>query len=121
MRRGSSGTTGSWDCSTKSPMGDSASGNGIPTVDADGHVLEPRDVWIRYLEPGLRDRAIRIEKDAEGVEVLLVDGQPHLGLRGRLGALGGIGMDAAELMTAGRRSYEDGCPAGGYDPAARLR
>jgi predicted TIM-barrel fold metal-dependent hydrolase len=93
----------------------------VVTVDADGHVLEPRDTWSRYLEPSLRDRAIRIERDEEGVEVLLVDGRPHLGLRGRLGALGGIGMDSADLMTVGQRSYEDGCPPGGYDPAARLR
>ncbi len=92
----------------------------ILTVDADGHVLEPRDTWQKYIEPGLRDRAIRIEKDDEGVEVLLVDGKPHLALRGRLGALGGIGMDSEDLMTVGQRSYEDGCPAGGYDPSARL-
>lgn len=90
------------------------------TVDADGHVLEPRDIWQKYLEPKLRDRAIRIEKDDEGVEVLLVDGLPHLALRGRLGALGGIGMDSKDLMTVGKRSYEDGCPLGGYDPSARL-
>lgn len=89
-------------------------------VDADAHVLEPRDTWQKYLEPNLRDRAIRIEKDAEGVEVLLVDGEPHMALRGRLGALGGIGMDSKDLMTVGQRSYEDGCPLGGYDPAARL-
>ena len=25
------------------------------TVDADAHVLEPRDVWQRYLEPELRE------------------------------------------------------------------
>jgi uncharacterized protein len=93
----------------------------LVTVDADGHVLEPRDVWLRYLEPNLRDRAIRIERDAEGVEDLLVDGRPHAALHGRLGALGGIGMDSADLMTAGQRSYEDGCPAGGYEPQARLR
>jgi predicted TIM-barrel fold metal-dependent hydrolase len=93
----------------------------LVTVDADGHVLEPRDTWQRYLEPDLRDRAIRIERDADGVEVLLVDGRSHLGLRGRLGALGGIGMDSADLMTVGQRSYEDGCPPGGYDPQARLR
>ena len=92
----------------------------VVTVDADGHVLEPRDTWQRYLEPGLRERAIRIERDHEGIEVLLVDGRPHLGLRGRLGALGGIGMDSADLMTVGQRSYEDGCPPGGYDPHARL-
>lgn len=90
-------------------------------VDADGHVLEPRDTWQRYLEPGFRDRAIRIERDGDGVEVLLVDGRPHRALRGRLGALGGIGMESADLMTVGQRSYEDGCPPGGYDPHARLR
>jgi predicted TIM-barrel fold metal-dependent hydrolase len=90
------------------------------TVDADGHVLEPRDVWQRYLEPKYRDDAIRIERDAEGVECLLVENKVHPALRGTLGALGGIEMDSTDLMTVGSRSYEDGCPPGGYDPAARL-
>jgi predicted TIM-barrel fold metal-dependent hydrolase len=93
----------------------------VVTVDADGHVLEPRDVWQRYLEPSLRERAIRIERGADGVEDLLVDGRSHVALRGRLGALGGIGMDSEDLMTLGQRSYEDGCPPGGYDPGARLK
>ena len=93
----------------------------VVTVDADGHVLEPRDVWQRYLEPDLRERAIRIERDADGVEALFVDGRSHMALRGRLGALGGIGMDSEDLMTVGQRSYEDGCPKGGYDPSARLK
>jgi predicted TIM-barrel fold metal-dependent hydrolase len=92
----------------------------VVTVDADGHVLEPRDVWQRYLEPNLRERAIRIARDEEGVEALFVDGRSHAALRGRLGALGGIGMDSKDLMTVGQRSYEDGCPKGGYDPRARL-
>jgi len=26
-------------------------------VDADAHVLEPPDLWERYMDPGLRDRA----------------------------------------------------------------
>ncbi len=94
--------------------------SGLITVDADGHVLEPRNTWIDYIEPKLRDRAIRIEEDDEGVEVLLVDGRSHPALRGRLGALGGIEMDSEALLTVGQRSYEDGCPPGGYDPAARL-
>ncbi len=97
-----------------------ATANDVVTVDADGHVLEPRDTWLNYIEPDLRDRAIRIEKDDEGVEVLLVENRPHMALRGRLGALGGIEMDSTDLMTVGERSYEDGCPPGGYDPAARL-
>src|SRR5258706_9467714 len=90
------------------------------TVDADGHVLEPRDTWQKYLEPKHRADAIRIEKDAEGVECLLVENKVHPALRGTLGALGGIEMDSTDLMTVGSRSYEDGCPPGGYDPAARL-
>jgi predicted TIM-barrel fold metal-dependent hydrolase len=94
--------------------------NDAPTVDADGHVLEPRDTWQKYLEPEFRRDAIRIEKDAEGVEVLLVENKVHPALRGTLGALGGIEMDSTDLMTVGARSYEDGCPPGGYDPAARL-
>src|SRR5262249_55700682 len=102
-------------------MAQSPSSKEPPVVDADGHVLEPRDVWQRYMEPALRERAIRIERDAEGIEVLLVDGRPHLGLRGRLGALGGIGMDSEDLMTVGQRSYADGCPPGGYDPHAPMR
>ena len=37
------------------------------TVDADGHVLEPRDTWQKYLEPKYRADAIRIEKDGRWV------------------------------------------------------
>ena len=90
------------------------------TVDADGHVLEPRDTWQKYMEAGLREHAIRIERDDEGLEVLLVENRPHPSLRGTLGALGGIEMDSKDLMTPGARSYEDGCPRGGYDPATLL-
>ena len=47
-----------------------------PVVDSDGHVLEPADTWEKYLEPAYRDRAIRIDRDEHGYEVLLIDGQP---------------------------------------------
>ena len=90
-------------------------------VDADGHVLEPADTWIKYLEPAHRDRAIRIARDDLGYEVLLVDGRPLKTLRGQLGALGGIEMDTRELLTRGQVSYAEGSPPGGYDPLARLR
>ena len=32
-------------------------------VYADGHILEPPDLWETYLEPKYRDRAIRIVLD----------------------------------------------------------
>ena len=37
-------------------------------VDADGHILEPPDLWERYLEPKYRDRALRIVADERGLE-----------------------------------------------------
>ena len=90
-------------------------------IDADGHVLEPADTWLKYLDPSFRDRAIRIARDEQGYEVLLIDGQPLKTLRGQLGALGGINMDTAKLLTRGEISYAEGSPPGSYDPVARLR
>jgi uncharacterized protein len=92
-----------------------------PVVDADGHVLEPADTWIKHLEPQFRDRAIRIGHDEHGYEQLLIDGAPLKTLRGQLGALGGIDMDPSELFTRGQVTYAQGCPPGSYDPAARLK
>ena len=92
------------------------------SVDADSHVLEPRSTWIDYIDPAFRDRAIRIEVDQQGDEVLLVDGRPVESMRNGLAGLGGINLDPAQALdrSAGLR-YEDGCPPGGYDPSARLR
>jgi uncharacterized protein len=33
---------------------------GVPVVDADGHILEPRDLWERELPPKFRDAAIKV-------------------------------------------------------------
>lgn len=93
-----------------------------PIIDADGHVLEPADTWLNYIDPAFRDRAIRIDRDAEGREVLLFDNQPLQTLRGRLGALGGIELEDGELARLeGEYTYAMGSPAGGYDPRARLK
>lgn len=92
-------------------------------VDADSHVLEPRTTWIDYIEPAFRDRAIRIEIDDRGDEVLLVDGKPLEAMRNGLAGMGGINLDPADALdrVTGRLHYEDGCPPGGYDPRARLQ
>lgn len=93
-----------------------------PVVDVDGHVLEPRDTWVEYIDPAFRERAIRIADDDRGDEVLLVDDRPLEAMRNRLAALGGIELDpAATLNGSHRLRYEDGCPPGGYEPVARLR
>jgi len=91
-------------------------------IDADGHVTEPADLWETYLEPAYRARAIRIAQDEAGLEVLLIDGKRHhVYAPGTLGVLGGIGMDATKLLDPGCYTYREACPAGGYDPHARLK
>jgi uncharacterized protein len=92
----------------------------VLTVDADGHVLEPRNTWIDYIAPRYRERAIRIDRDAAGNEVLLIDGKSLEAVHGRLAGLGGIEMDPAALLDTGRYDYEVGCPPGSYIPKERL-
>jgi len=48
---------------------------GVPVVDADGHVLEPRDLWERELPARFRDAAITVRWDEEAqLEDEWVDG-----------------------------------------------
>lgn len=92
-----------------------------PVIDADGHVMEPADTWLRYIDPEYRERAIRIDRDENDYEVLLIDNKPLDLVRGHMGVLGGIGMDPVALHENGKLTYADGCPPGGYDPRARLK
>lgn len=88
-------------------------------VDMDSHVMEPPDLWLNYLEPRYRHRAIRIERSADGVESLIVDNKVLLS--GRLAALGGVEHDAMQAFTDPALSYLDGCPKASYDTSARVR
>ena len=91
-------------------------------VDADGHILEPPDLWERYLEPGFRERALRIRTDAEGLEYLEIGGRPsQLSNRGFPGTLGRMGERRAEEMRPSpERTYLRGAAFGSMDAAERL-
>jgi len=87
-------------------------------VDADGHILEPLDLWDRYIDPAYRDRAPRIVKGDNGKERLVIEehtvGDGRLGI-GRIGAVGARqGVVAADTM-----EYSEGKP-GGFDPHERI-
>jgi len=85
-------------------------------IDADGHVLEPLDIWERYLDPAFRDRAPQMIVDKDGKERLLIEGR-ILGSSAGLGPVGAIGArDDASLMTM---KYVEG-RKGGFDPHARI-
>jgi len=92
-----------------------AGGAGALVVDSDSHVMEPADLWIRYLEPEFRDRAIRVER-RDGVEHLVI-GEVSV-LQGSLAALGGAHLDRAAAFGGGL-PYAEGCEPASWDPAAR--
>src|SRR4051812_41113859 len=42
-------------------------------IDADGHILEPLDLWDRYMDPKFRDGAPRLVKGEDGKDRLVVE------------------------------------------------
>ncbi len=93
-------------------------------IDADGHVLEPPDLWERYLEPRHRDRALRIRADDAGLEYLEIAGRPSAVVnRGFPGTMAGMGkIEAAEFRPTPERTYlasAASCP-GSMDAAERI-
>jgi predicted TIM-barrel fold metal-dependent hydrolase len=88
-------------------------------IDCDGHILEPPDLWEKYLERQYRDRAIRIKKDDEGWEYLEFDGKPsRMNQRGVLGFAGAMGQP--DILPSPERTYLAGAPFGSMDPKERV-
>src|ERR1700724_203638 len=84
-------------------------------IDCHSHVIEPPDLWEKYLEPKYRDRAIRIRVGDHGYEYLEVDGnRAKMTRQGQLGTLGGMG----KMVEEARRRREQFIEAG---RAAELR
>ena len=44
-------------------------------IDADGHILEPLDLWDTYIDPTFRERRPRFVIDDNGKERLSVEGK----------------------------------------------
>ena len=82
-------------------------------VDADGHILEPPDLWETYIDPAFRDRALRIVLDENGLEELEIDGQrSQMSRRGFPSTLGAMGAPDLAAMHEG---------PGAHLPRARRR
>ena len=91
-------------------------------VDADGHILEPPDLWETYIDPQYRDRALRITVDENGLEELEIDGRRStMSRRGFPATLGAMGApDLADIQKNPRRTYLRESTYGAMDPAERL-
>jgi|HubBroStandDraft_2_1064218.scaffolds.fasta_scaffold696136_1 predicted TIM-barrel fold metal-dependent hydrolase len=84
--------------------------------DADAHMIEPPKLWVERLDKRFRDRAPYMTKDPEGLTgtFFLCENAPPL----RMAALWAAGQNYDKgFLEAGL----DHCPAGAWDPAARLK
>src|SRR3984893_4107893 len=88
-------------------------------VDADGPILEPLDLWDKYMDPAFRDRAPRLGVDnATGKEKLIVAEQMLGSEQGMGGIGGGWGGGRGGVKPAGRK-HGEGRPRG-FSPHKRI-
>jgi uncharacterized protein len=87
-------------------------------VDADGHILEPLNMWLDYIDPAYRDRAPRLVTNKNGKQQLQIDTMMAGSAERGLGAIGAIGARDGHVITESF-DYEQG-RAGGFDPHKRI-
>ncbi len=87
-------------------------------VDADGHILEPIDLWDTYMDPAFRDRAPRLVKGDNGKQCLVMDEHVVGNNQRGIGGIGGVGARQG-VVAADAMEYQDGKP-GGFDPHKRI-
>src|ERR1700749_3992936 len=86
-------------------------------VDADGHILEPLDLWDNYIDPAFRERRPKFVIDDNGKERLAVEGKLLGNPRG-IGSLGAVGVRQGTVKIDSLK-YGEG-KKGGFDPHARI-
>jgi predicted TIM-barrel fold metal-dependent hydrolase len=88
----------------------------FPIMDADAHMCEPPNLWVERIDRRFRERAPRIVNDYDGRRgaFFICEGQPPFRVSGAFAA--GKAFDKT-FLEAGLES----APAGGWDPAARLK
>src|SRR5260370_41384485 len=69
-------------------------GRAYNVIDADGHILEPLDLWDKYIDPAFRDRAPRVVKGENGKERLVIEEHAVGDSRIGIGRIGGGGRRA---------------------------
>ena len=90
-------------------------------IDADGHILEPPDLWERYIDPPFRDRAIRLYPGKDGLEVLEFGGRPSKYMApGSLTFAGAMGKPIEEQKPSPDRTYANTAPFGSMDAKERI-
>src|SRR5258705_6094516 len=58
-------------------------------IDADGHILEPLDLWDKYMDPKFRDGAPHLVKGEDGKDRLVIEERTVGDSRRGFGGIGG--------------------------------
>src|SRR5580693_743630 len=87
-------------------------------IDADGHILEPLDLWDRYMDPKFRDGAPHLVKGEDGKDRLVIEERTVGDSRRGFGGIGGIGARQG-VVASDTMKYQEGRP-GGFDPHQRI-
>lgn len=95
-------------------------------VDADGHVMEPGTLWHDYVDPEFRERCLRLVRDAEDGDKLLINGKPSTLIRRLGGVRAAPGDEVADWNNlprpeGGYLSYQDSVTRPSWSGEARLR
>ncbi len=90
-------------------------------VDGDAHILEPRDLWERYLEPKYRARAPKVVTNPNGLKGDWWVTENLRPVSATSGGLLGATRDIKKLEEAQAEAKLDEFRLGGWDPAWRLK
>lgn len=86
-------------------------------ISADGHVCEPPNTYVDFIDPAYRERAPRIVEQPDGTEAFVVDGMKKpIGL----GFIDGAGFGVRERLDRAKRIRFSDIRQGAYGGAARL-
>ncbi len=82
-------------------------------ISADSHVIEPGDLWLKYIDPKYRDRAPRLVRGETHDSYVCGDMELL-----PIGSVAAAGVPGEKIQRHGR--FETHVPRGGWDPHARL-
>src|SRR3954453_14554867 len=82
-------------------------------ISADSHVIEPHDLWLRYIDRTYLDRAPRLVHETDTDRMVVEDAD-----LGPVGLLAGCKRGDDEVRVNGR--WEQDVFEGGYNPHARM-
>jgi predicted TIM-barrel fold metal-dependent hydrolase len=85
----------------------------LTCISADSHVIEPGDLWLKYIDPKYQDRAPRLVRGETHDSYVCGDMELL-----PIGSVAAAGVPGEKIQRHGR--FETHVPRGGWDPHARL-